>query len=77
MATKKIAYPKYSVAHFKAVNGMGRLRFELRTNRLKAPSSRPSPIAITRAAPKRYRKGTNISLDRNETGLDNLELDAV
>ena len=77
MATPKIIAPKDFSAHFKAVTGMGRLRFELRTNRLKAPSSCPRSIAITSAAPKRYRKGTDINLDQSETDLYNLELDAI
>lgn len=39
MATPKIPAQKDFSAHFKAVTGMGRLRFELRTNRLKAECS--------------------------------------
>jgi hypothetical protein len=48
---------------------MGRLRFELRTNRLKANLDRLKILLFTGMSLRKYRKGTNDNLRHHKTPL--------
>ena len=48
---------------------MGRLRFELRTNRLKANLDRSTILSLTGLSLRRYREGTNDNLRHHKTPL--------